>query len=366
MATTEGLRKTEVRVGIGVIATLSLVLVIVFALRLAGVRFTAEDDWPAPVVSREPFPRKPSGTSEIPSTRSEQPTELEARAGFGPPPYGSSGGPSEWPGEKVAPQPRPSADTDPPDYVPRLAGLLHQRDPEASSGAPTASPVQEGRRRSMTGDGTPRYESGGRNAFASDRPAPRANAQNDAAARTTTPHSSRAERSLRATKQRTDDPFPTQTSVAKSVPTPDAASNQGDRYTRRPLPEAHVPHKDPDRQRAESPGAPTRPRSAADDGAGRERRVPAILRTEKTSSAEAEPQTGAHPLRPYTVQRGDTLFDIARAELGDGSRWPEIFRLNRETLKDNYNHLLPGTQLNVPGGNDHAVSLKREPIRIIR
>lgn len=36
----------------------------------------------------------------------------------------------------------------------------------------------------------------------------------------------------------------------------------------------------------------------------------------------------------YTVQPGDSLFSIAESELGDGSRWPEIFDLNRDQIAD--------------------------------
>jgi nucleoid-associated protein YgaU len=34
-------------------------------------------------------------------------------------------------------------------------------------------------------------------------------------------------------------------------------------------------------------------------------------------------------LRTYTIQSGDTLSGIAQQQLGDASRWPEIFLLNR-------------------------------------
>ncbi|WP_433824913.1 LysM peptidoglycan-binding domain-containing protein [Actinoplanes sp. CA-015351] len=50
----------------------------------------------------------------------------------------------------------------------------------------------------------------------------------------------------------------------------------------------------------------------------------------------------------YTVKKGDTLFDIARAQLGDGNRWPEIFRLNRDII-DNPDRIIPGQVLVIPG-----------------
>jgi hypothetical protein len=52
--------------------------------------------------------------------------------------------------------------------------------------------------------------------------------------------------------------------------------------------------------------------------------------------------------RTYLVEAGDTLFDIARNELGDGARWREILRLNRETLGDDSHDLSPGTKLILP------------------
>ena len=38
--------------------------------------------------------------------------------------------------------------------------------------------------------------------------------------------------------------------------------------------------------------------------------------------------------RTYTIQSGDTLYSIARAFLGDGSKYMELLRLNQEILKN--------------------------------
>ena len=48
----------------------------------------------------------------------------------------------------------------------------------------------------------------------------------------------------------------------------------------------------------------------------------------------------------YTVQPGDTLSGIAEQQLGDASRWPEIFLLNRSIRHPD--RLFPGQVLTLP------------------
>jgi nucleoid-associated protein YgaU len=52
--------------------------------------------------------------------------------------------------------------------------------------------------------------------------------------------------------------------------------------------------------------------------------------------------------RVYTVAERDTLFDIARRELGSAERWVEIHELNRGQLGDEIHYLTPGTKLVLP------------------
>jgi nucleoid-associated protein YgaU len=63
----------------------------------------------------------------------------------------------------------------------------------------------------------------------------------------------------------------------------------------------------------------------------------------------------------YTVQQGDTLFDIARNELGKASRWAEIYELNRDRLADDFDYLAPGTQLRLPDARGGSQPV-REPL----
>jgi nucleoid-associated protein YgaU len=63
---------------------------------------------------------------------------------------------------------------------------------------------------------------------------------------------------------------------------------------------------------------------------------------------------GAHPAEKYTVQAGDTLWDIAERVLDrDDVRaiaryWPKIHRANRQVLGADPNRLTPGQVLLLP------------------
>ena len=67
--------------------------------------------------------------------------------------------------------------------------------------------------------------------------------------------------------------------------------------------------------------------------------------------------------RVYVVEEGDTLFDIARYELGKPSRWNEIYELNRDQLGQDFDYLAPGMKLVLPDGgqSDPVTSRPRNP-----
>ncbi len=74
----------------------------------------------------------------------------------------------------------------------------------------------------------------------------------------------------------------------------------------------------------------------------------------------SNPQSHATPVstrqsyrsgRPYTVAEGDTLFNIARYELGKASRWVEIYELNSDLL---------GKDINYLAGHEAHVARRRE------
>ena len=64
------------------------------------------------------------------------------------------------------------------------------------------------------------------------------------------------------------------------------------------------------------------------------------------------------------TSEGDTLFDIARYELGKASRWVEIYEMNREALGKDVDYLIPGTELVLPGESPvRPDPLARRPTR---
>ncbi|PIQ28388.1 hypothetical protein COW36_03840 [bacterium (Candidatus Blackallbacteria) CG17_big_fil_post_rev_8_21_14_2_50_48_46] len=69
--------------------------------------------------------------------------------------------------------------------------------------------------------------------------------------------------------------------------------------------------------------------------------TPAIQKAESLSTGE-QVKMGS-----YTVKRGDTLWDIAGVKLGDNKKWPLLFALNQDKIK-NPDLIYPGQVLTVP------------------
>lgn len=52
----------------------------------------------------------------------------------------------------------------------------------------------------------------------------------------------------------------------------------------------------------------------------------------------------------YSVKPGDNLWDIAHDQLGDGTKWGEIYKANAQVIGDNPRLIMPGQELQMPGG----------------
>lgn len=88
---------------------------------------------------------------------------------------------------------------------------------------------------------------------------------------------------------------------------------------------------------------------------------PAHVQAARRRAMAASTTSGLTGGRVYVVEEGDTLYDIARVELGRADRWVEIYQLNREVLGDDFDYLTPGTRLALPRESQTPSSITRHP-----
>ncbi len=64
----------------------------------------------------------------------------------------------------------------------------------------------------------------------------------------------------------------------------------------------------------------------------------------------------------YIVKAGDNLWDISKHTTGDGSKWGEIYNLNKDVIGANPSLILPGQHLQLPGtGAEASGTLAQAP-----
>jgi nucleoid-associated protein YgaU len=83
-----------------------------------------------------------------------------------------------------------------------------------------------------------------------------------------------------------------------------------------------------------------------------------VVASQRVTPASARLRPGT---RVYVVEEGDTLFKIAKEQLGNPSRWGEVYQLNRELLGKDYDYLKPGTELLLPSGETRSDPIARQP-----
>lgn len=54
------------------------------------------------------------------------------------------------------------------------------------------------------------------------------------------------------------------------------------------------------------------------------------------------------PKQAHTVVKGESLWKIAEKHLGNGSRWPEIYELNKSAIGSDPNKIMIGATFNLP------------------
>lgn len=76
--------------------------------------------------------------------------------------------------------------------------------------------------------------------------------------------------------------------------------------------------------------------------------IPVETGAQPTRAPAPAPENAEEPSTPYVVKRGDSLWRIAEAHLGDGKRYGEIVDLNRRLLGGQPDFLVAGTVLQLP------------------
>ena len=75
---------------------------------------------------------------------------------------------------------------------------------------------------------------------------------------------------------------------------------------------------------------------------------PAVKAVAPAAPRPARAVAAAPPLRRVTVQRGDSLWSIAVASYGDGSRWRSLWTANRAQIGADPRDLAVGMRLVLP------------------
>lgn len=58
----------------------------------------------------------------------------------------------------------------------------------------------------------------------------------------------------------------------------------------------------------------------------------------------------------YLVRSGDCLWDIAKNQMGDATKWSEIYKANADVIGSNPSLILPGQHLSIPGQDGAALA----------
>ena len=65
----------------------------------------------------------------------------------------------------------------------------------------------------------------------------------------------------------------------------------------------------------------------------------------------------------YTVEQGDSLWKIAKEQLGDGNKWTDIYEANKDTIKDP-NLIYVGQKLEIPDGEPAETTQPEVPASV--
>jgi len=66
------------------------------------------------------------------------------------------------------------------------------------------------------------------------------------------------------------------------------------------------------------------------------------------TNAQTQSRPSPPPSSSYTVVKWDSLWSIARKQMGDGTRYTELYEFNKDVIGENPNIIYPGMTLKIP------------------
>ena len=66
-------------------------------------------------------------------------------------------------------------------------------------------------------------------------------------------------------------------------------------------------------------------------------------------------QQAAPASKVYTIRSGDCLWNIAKDQLGDATKWSDIYKMNGDVLGANPGMIRPGMSINLPGADSASI-----------
>jgi nucleoid-associated protein YgaU len=81
--------------------------------------------------------------------------------------------------------------------------------------------------------------------------------------------------------------------------------------------------------------------------AAKKTETPKDVKAQKTQKEQKEQKQPKEQFKIYTIKESDSLWQIALKQLGDGNRYKEIIKLNKNVLNDG-NSLVVGTKIKLP------------------
>ncbi len=112
-------------------------------------------------------------------------------------------------------------------------------------------------------------------------------------------------------------------------------------------------------QQAEVAAQPEQPLSEQQQFEQQQMQQQQVAQNADVNQTQAQPEGGdaqtapAEP-RSYTIRSGDNLWNIAKDNLGNATKWSDIYKMNSDVLGANPDLIRPGTTIQLPGADAAA------------